>query len=735
MFRRLLPAFVGLVIVLLLTMLRIGDPFPVQVAREIGFDFYQRLHPRPAADLPVRVIDIDEASLAQLGQWPWPRDRLATIADRLGELGAAAVAFDMLFPEPDRMSPQRLAAELPGVDATTLPDYDAIFAAALSRTPSILGFSRTPDGRPLAGAAKGGFAVSGPDPTASIPYLTGVAAPLPALREAAPGLAALSLNTELSTSAVRRLPMLWTNGSTLFPTLSLESLRIAFGLSGVVVFGDTADEGYVEGLRVGELTIPTTSSGDLWLYYSRPDPTLSISAKDLLGPQYRSLRDRIAGQIVLIGTSASGLLDLHTTTLGDNVPGVTIHAQAIEQMLSGTYLTRPDWVQGLEWVEFLLLGLLLVLVVLMLGPIAGLAAGFAALVASVGLSWWLFIGQGIMLDPSFPLIGLTLTYLGLVFLRFLTTDVQKKQIRRAFGYYVAPSLLAAIEKNGDRLKLGGEVRPVTVMFSDMRGFTSLSEKLEPQQILGILNTLFGALGAEIVGKYGTIDKFIGDAIMAFWNAPVDVEGHEERALEAALGMRLRLAELNARDAFGLKAAGVAIDRLGIGIGLSTGDALVGNMGLETRFDYSALGDTVNVASRVEGTCKEVGYDIVVADPLRRAAPAFALLEAGAVALKGKADRVPIHILVGDKAMAETGTFRLLRQSHGEALSALRDGRDARGAIAECTALGLKLEPGLKGFYEHLVARAADLRATQLEPSQEKLQTFPVREREHRHSAE
>lgn len=712
MLRRLLPAFVGLVIVVLLTTLRVGDPFPVQVAREIGFDFFQRLHPRPDPDLPVRVVDIDEASLRELGQWPWPRDRLATIADRLGELGAAAVGFDILFPEPDRMSPQRLAALLPGVDAAALPDHDATFATALGRTPSILGFSRTPDAPPLAGAAKGGFAISGPDPTASIPYLTGVAAPLPTLREAAPGLAALSLNTELSTSAVRRLPMVWTNGSTLFPTLSLEALRIAFGLSGVVVFGDTAEEGYVEAVRVGDITIPTTSTGDLWLYYSRPDPTLSVSAKNLLGPQYRSLRDRLEGHIVLIGTSASGLLDLHNTTLGDNVPGVTIHAQAIEQILSGAFLTRPDWVQGLEWFEFLVLGALLVLVVLALGPVAGLAAGFASLVASVGLSWWLFVDQGIMLDPSFPLIGLTLTYLGLVFLRFLTTDVQKKQIRRAFGYYVAPSLLAEIEKNGDRLKLGGEMRQVTVMFSDMRGFTSLSEMLAPKQILAILNTLFGALGAEIVGKYGTIDKFIGDAIMAFWNAPVDVPGHEERALEAALGMRRRLAELNDRDAFGLRAAGAPVDRLGIGIGLSTGEALVGNMGLDTRFDYSALGDTVNVASRVEGCCKEVGYDIVIADPLRRAAPDFAMLEAGAVALKGKAGRVPIHILVGDKAMAETGTFRLLRASHAEALAALRDGRDARGAIAECMALARQIEPGLKGFYDHLPARAADLQSVQ-----------------------
>jgi len=712
MLRRLLPVLAGLVVVVLLTLLRIADPFPVQALREIAFDFYQRLHPRPQAEFPVRVIDIDEAALAQFGQWPWPRDRLATLTDRLTELGAPAVGFDVLFPEIDRMSPSRIAAGLPGVDAATLPDYDAIFAASLARAPSILGFSRTPGGKPLAGGPKGGFAISGPDPSERIPFLTGVAAPIPELRDAAPGLAALSLNAELSAGAVRRLPMVWTNGSALFPTLSVEALRIAMGISTVVVFGDTAAEGYVDSLRLGDFTVPLTSEGDLWLYYSRPDPALMVSAADLLGPNYQQLADRIAGNIVLIGTSASGLLDLHNTTLGDNVAGVTIHAQAIEQILSGTYLSRPDWVAGLEIVGFLLLGALLVVVVLLLGPVAGLAAGALSLVAAIGFSWWMFVSSGIMLDPGFPLIGLTLLYLALVFFRFLTTERAKKQIRRAFGFYVAPSLLSEIEKNGDRLKLGGEVRRITVLFSDMRGFTSLSERLEPRRILTILNTLFGALGHEIIGRMGTIDKFIGDAIMAFWNAPVDVPDHERKALRAALGMRQTLAELNRNDAFHLKADKAAIQELGIGIGISTGEALVGNMGLETRFDYSALGDTVNVASRVESACKEVGYDILVADPVRVIASDFAFLEAGALALKGKAERVAIYLLVGDAALAKSGAFSLLKATHAEALEALRNGRDTRGAIAECLALSAKLEPGLRKFYELLPGRSMDFVSTE-----------------------
>ncbi|MDC9822326.1 adenylate/guanylate cyclase domain-containing protein [Devosia sp. ZB163] len=715
MLRRLVPILAGLVVVLLLTLFRIADPFPIQVMREIAFDFYQRLAPRPQAEFPVRVVDIDEASLAEIGQWPWPRDRLATLTDRLTELGAAAIGFDILFPEADRMSPSRIAATIPGVDATTLPDNDQIFAASLSRSPSILGFSRTPGGRPLTGGPRGGFAISGPDPTDGLPFLSGTAPPIPVLRDAAPGLAALSLNSELSATAVRRLPMLWTNGNAIFPTLSVEALRVAMGIGAVVVLGDTAATGYVEGLRIGDFNVPLTSEGDLWLYYSRPNDDLTISASDLLRPGYKRLGDRIAGNIVLVGTSASGLLDLHNTVLGDNVPGVTIHAQAIEQIIAGTYLSRPDWVGGLEIVGFLALGTLLVLIVLTLGPIAGLVAGGLCVGGAVAFSWWMFRTQGTMLDPSYPIVGLTLLYLALVFFRFLTTERAKRQIRRAFGYYVAPSLLAQIEKSNEKLKLGGDVRRITVLFSDMRGFTSLSERLEPRRILTILNTLFGALGHEIVGRMGTIDKFIGDAIMAFWNAPVDVPDHERKALRAALGMREKLAQLNATDAFHLRADRAPVEALGIGIGISTGEALVGNMGLETRFDYSALGDTVNVAARVESACKEVGYDILVSDAVRLVASDFALLEAGALALKGKAERVKIHLLVGDSELAKSGAFSLLRTTHNEVLEALRTGNDVRGGLAECLALSARVEPGLVKFYETLPSRRADFEATDTLP--------------------
>jgi adenylate cyclase len=707
--RRLLPGLFGILIVLGLAMLRVADPYPVAALREIAFDLYQRIQPREIpADAPVRVIDVDEASLQSIGQWPWPRDKLALLVDRLAEMGASAIVFDMLFPEPDRMSPARLAADLPGVDAATLPDYDALFAVSLARAPTILGFSRIPDGRPMRLLPKAAFAVSGADPTPVLPFLTAAAVPLTQLADASPGLGAVSLNTELSASAVRRLPLTWSNGTNFYPTLAIEALRVAQGATNIVLLGETSGGGdFVEGVRVGQFSVPTTSNGDLWLYYHRPDPALSIPAKDLLGFGYQRNAPKIAGHIVLIGTSASGLLDLHTTTLGSNVPGVSIHAQAIDQIISGKFLTRADWVEGAEIAGFAALGIFTVLVTLSLGPIAGLVAGAAVMAGSVWFSWHMFSTQGVMVDPSFPLIGIALIYAAMVFFQFSITDADKRQIRRAFGYYVAPSLLAEIERNGDRLKLGGELRPLTVMFTDVRGFTPLSEKLEPQRLLAMLNTLFGAMGARIVEQLGTIDKFIGDSIMAFWNAPVDVADHARKACIAALGMRATLRELNAKNAFGLKGSEAGIDELFVGVGIATGEALVGNMGLETRFDYSAVGDTVNIASRVEGACKEIGYDVVVVNATRDAVADFAFLEAGSLALKGKSHREPIHLLVGDAAVAQDGGFKLLRMTHAEALKALREGRDATGAIAECKVLCAKIEPGLRPFYDRLAARRAD----------------------------
>lgn len=686
--QRLSALLFGAIVVAVLILLRAGDPYAVRVARETTFDVFQQIKPRSAPDdLPVRIIDIDEASLAAVGQWPWSRETMALIARRLTELGAAAIAFDVLFPEPDRLS-------------ASGADNDAGFARALAAGPNILVMSRAVLGGP-APAPKAGFAMTGADPLASLPMLDGVAAPLPILAAAAPGLGVASLDRE-GAGIARRLPLLWSNGTAPLPTLSVEALRVAQGASTLVVLGDTAGAGTVEGLRIGDFTVPTGPSGDMWLYYRELPASTYIPARELLGEGYADLAPSLAGHIVLVGASAAGLLDIRASALGEAVPGVSIHLQALEQMLSGTFLQRADWVGGLELLVIAVTGLAVVVALILMGPMVGLI--FSALLAAVVVagSWFAFARLGVLLDPSFALFAALVSYAAMAFFRYAVTDADKRRIRRAFAHYIEPSLLTQLEADGNLLKLGGDVREMTVMFSDVRNFTALSERTEPADLVGILNRLFAALGAAIVAHLGTIDKFMGDAVMAFWNAPVTVPGHARKACEAALDMRKALRQLNA--------AQPGAEAISIGIGISTGPALVGNMGFEARFDYSCIGDTVNVASRIEGACKVVCYDILVTAETREAAPELAFLDAGSTVLKGISEPEPIYLLVGPESLAQSPEFNALEKTHAALLAQWARGDFSVDEIAGCRALAVAIDPRLGDFYDACRARLGDFRS-------------------------
>lgn len=695
MWKRRLSAIVfGVVLVALLTLLRASDPYPLRVARETVFDFFQQLRPRQAPNLPIRILDIDEASLDAIGQWPWSRHIMAQIAGRLTELGAAAVAFDVLFPEPDRLSPSAIIAG--GVD------YDAEFAAALAAGPTILPISENPGSRKMPERTKAGFAISGSDPLANLPRLEGAAMPLPELGAAAHGLGIASLDKQ-GAGVARRLPLLWSNGSVPFPAFSVEALRIAMGVSTIVILGDAVDAGTVEGLRIGDLIVPTGPSGDLWLYYRHLDPSVYVPAQAVLADDYANLSPQIAGNIVLVGASASGLLDVRASPLGETVPGVSIHLQALEQMLTGNFLSRADWVGGLEIVIFAVSGLAITLVIVLNGPMIGLL--FSTMIAALAAagSWFAFIQYGLLLDPSFALLGALMVYALMAFFQFAVTDADKRRIRNAFAHYVAPSLLTQIENNAERLRLGGEVRELTVMFSDVRNYAAIGEQLAPTELVRLLNQLFEALGAAILTHLGTIDKFMGDAVMAFWNAPLDVERHALRACLASLDMRDALRDLNAGGNTGAQP-------ISIGIGIASGPALVGNMGLEARFDYSCVGDTVNVASRVEEACKSVCYDILITAGTRAAAPELAALEGGNIVLKGMSHRQPIFLLIGPQQMAARPEFLALKERHAQLLNDLRTGRDAATALRACRDASACLDPRLGDFYDAIPSRRDDFRA-------------------------
>jgi adenylate cyclase len=679
----------GLAVIAGLTLLRAADPYALSVARETTFDTFQQWRPREApADLPIRIIDINEASLAELGQWPWPRSAMATLAARLTEMGAAAIAFDLLFSEPDRLSPARTAGQ--GAD------FDMDFAAALAAGPTVLSLAQS--GRAVGPdlVAKSGLAMTGSDPLAMLPELGGAAQPLPILADAAPGLGVASLDRD-GAGVARRLPLLWRNGESVLPTLSAEALRVALGVSTLVVIGDSAGAGTVEQLRIGDFAVPTGPSGDMWLYYRPLPPDIYVPARDLLADDYAGLAPLVTGHIVLIGASASGLLDIRASALGVAVPGVSIHAQALEQMLTGTFLQRADWVGGLEMAIFVLAGLLIVLAVIFTGPVVGLVVSVVIGGMLLAVSWWAFSVPRLLIDPSFALLGALLLYAAMAFFRFAVTDADRRRIRRAFAHYVEPSLLTRIEADGRLLRLGGDVRDLTVMFSDVRNFSALAERTGPRDLLAILNRLFAALGEAIVGQQGTIDKFMGDAVMAFWNAPVDVDRHAERACRAALAMREALERLNlAGDA-----------PIAIGIGIASGPALVGNMGFERRFDYSCIGDTVNVASRIEGMCRAVGHDILVTAQTAAAVPDLALLPAGSVELKGMSEREPIYILVGDETVARSPMFAVLSETHQRFLADLAAGADHALSLDACRRAALDVDSRLGTFYGASVERTDD----------------------------
>lgn len=688
--RRLSALLFGAAVVVGLVLLRAADPYAVRVARETTFDTFQQIRPRPApADLPVRIVDIDEASLAAIGQWPWSRLDMARIASRLAELGAAAVVFDILFSEPDRLSPANIVG--------SGDDYDALFAQALAGGPNVLVMSRVGTGTAAPGP-KAGFAMTGTDPLASLPRLDGVAAPLPMLAAAATGLGVASLDRE-GAGVARRLPLLWSNGTAPIPTLAVEALRVAQGVSTLVVLGDASGAPTVAGLRIGQLEVPTGPSGDIWLYYRELPASTYVPAAQLLGDDYAKLAPLLNGHIVLVGASATGLLDIRASALGEAVPGVSIHLQAIEQMLTGTFLQRADWVGGIELLVIAASGFAVVLVLLLTGPLVGLL--FSIMIAAVATagSWLAFSQFGVLLDPSFALFTALVVYAAMAFFRFAVTDADKRRIRRAFAHYVEPSLLTQIEADAGLLKLGGDVREMTVMFSDVRNFTALSERTSPAELVGMLNRLFAGLGAAIIGHLGTIDKFMGDAIMAFWNAPVDVPRHARHACEAALDMRKALRDLNAAQG--------SVEPIAIGIGISTGPALVGNMGFEARFDYSCIGDTVNVASRIEGACKTVCYDILVTAETRAAAPELAFLTAGSVVLKGISQPEPIHLLVGDATLAQSEAFMALAAAHEALLAGWASAVDAGAALDRCRELAMAIDLRLIDFYDASLTRPGD----------------------------
>ena len=665
--------------------LRVVDLRLVEELRVRIFDYYQFFEPRVKTARPVTIVDIDENSLSKLGQWPWPRTRMADLVANLTKLGAIVIAFDVIFSESDRLNPDVAAETFRNLDEDAraklraLPSNDQLFADAMRRSRIVLGESGLPE--PVAELDKTipvtGMAMLGGDPQKFMFDFPGLLRNTHVLESAAGGHGLLTIKSERD-GIIRRVPMIMLAQGQTMPSLSFEMLRLASGTDTILVKSDPIG---ITSVAVKGLEVPTDRNGQLWVYFAAHDPSLYVSAIDVL--EGRVPPEKIARHLVLVGTSAVGLNDIKTTPVSPAMPGVEIHAQVLEAALTKSLLAQPPYAAFIEFAAAFILGILVIAFAPQFGPVTLVVVGAMFASVLIGTSWYFYTQHRLLIDFTYPLMSTTAIYLTLIFASFVREQAQRKQIRGQFAQYMSPVLVEQLAQSPERLKLGGEERELTIMFSDVRGFTTISEsyKSDPQGLTALMNRFLTPLTNAILARKGYIDKYMGDAIMAFWNAPLDDREHEVNACEAALDMLEKIDELNTVREREAREGGHPYIPINVGVGLNTGIGVVGNMGSELKFNYSVLGDSVNLASRLEGQSKEYGFPIIAGSKTALAAKdRFAILELDFVMVKGKKEPEVIYAIAGRQDVAHSAHFQRLRNLTIEMLACYRS-RDWDGALA------------------------------------------------------
>ena len=666
----LLPA--ALLVVLLFG--KLVDPPPLRLLQLAVFDGLQRLGPRAPSALPLRVVDIDDASVARVGQWPWPRDVLARLIDALHDGGASAVVLDTLFAEPDRTSPARVfeALHVPGLPAD-LPDHDRMLAAALERIPTIGGFAFAESAAATPPRLFAGFGVSGPDPKPYLPTFATAVTDLPEIEAALRGYGAFNALPDID-GVTRRVPMLFAGFDHVYPSLVAESLRVLVGDSSykLKTVGGSGEAGFgahlgLVGIRLGTgdgaITIPTDANGAVAIHFGWPRPERTVSAWRLIETPSSVA---VADQVVFVGSSATGLGDIRLTPLG-YMPGVEVQAQALEQVLTGDYLVRPDWAEGLELTVIAVAGILMLWVWPRVRPVTGAALGGVLIALFGGAAWIAFARWHFEFDPVYPAVCMTALYGATTLLTFMRAESDRAFVRNALSRYTSPKLVAQLTP--ESLKLGGARREMSFIFTDIAGFTTLSEQLGPARVAQLLNPYFDELCNIIIAQDGTVNEFIGDAVLAFFGAPVEQADHAARAVRAARA--LDQAAERFRKAQNAAGIGFGITRIGV----HTGSALVGNFGAFQRMKYAALGDVVNTASRIEGLNKHFATRVCASRALFDLAGDVGFRPLGRVVVKGRHEELEIVELLDDARAASSQVAR-----YREAYAALEQG-DAEAAKA------------------------------------------------------
>jgi adenylate cyclase len=651
---------------LLLGVLHVFGLFPLgglQRLDDLLYDARLRWTMPATLDDRVVIVDIDEKSLSELGRWPWSRDRVADLVDTLFERhGVALLGFDTVFAEPDDSSGLRQLERLAQEElkdqaafaerlASLRPqlDHDARLANALRGRPVVLGFYFSNESGTRTGALPAPVLAPADLPDKPLPAMgwTGYGANLPALAAAAP-LAGFFNAVPGADGMVRSLPLLAEHDGAYYESLALALFRARTGLPAVQP-------------RIPARSVPGAEYGIPQSITLRKDgATLDIPVDDRLavlvpfrgpgGPQGGSFRyvsasdvlahrvapEALRGRIVLLGTTAPGLLDLRATPVGEAYPGVETHANLLTALMDGRWISRPDYAAGYELVVLLVSGLVLAIGLPLLNAARAVALSLAVVAALVGLNTWLYLAHGLALPLASALVIAGLTFALNMSYGYLVESRAKRELAQLFGTYVPPELVDEMVKDPDSYSMDASTRELTVMFCDMRGFTAMAEHMTPTGLQALLNTVFSRLTRVIREHRGTIDKYMGDCVMAFWGAPVETPDHAVLAVQTALKMAAEIEAINRERAAAQQPP------IGVGIGLNTGEMCVGDMGSDVRRSYTVVGDAVNLGSRLEGLARLYGVDVVVSESTRRLAPGFVWQTLDLVRVKGKAQAVAIH---------------------------------------------------------------------------------------------
>lgn len=649
----------------------------VETLENLSYDFRLQLSLPSQVDKKVVIIDIDEKSLAQIGQWPWERNILAEMVDKLFDhYNISVLGFDILFAEKDEDPVDKILSQLANSSVSSNRDFKRIInenanlmhrderlAKSLTKRNTVLGVIFNPQEQNL---SKGKLPPSIPKFTPEIisnfAFLTasGYTANIEPLQQQA--MAGGFFDNPLidEDGVFRRVPLLQVYNNKLYPSLALEITRASLQKNAITLGYGSSDEfeenKSLEWVYVGEIAVPVDEYSAVMVPYIGPQKSFEyISASDILNKS--AARNLLKGKIAIFGTSAAGLKDLRTTPLESAYPGVEVHANIIQGILDQSIKHKPEYMIGVEILLLFLLGLVLTLTLPLLSPSWSTITTLLSISIVLLLDNYTWNQLMVIMPVASPLILIVLLYIMNMSYGFFVESRGKRHLTHLFGQYVPPDLVDEMSRNLKKINLDGEIRNMTVLFTDVRGFTSISENMQPKELTTYINAFLTPLTEVIHNNRGTIDKYMGDAIMAFWGAPLKDPQHGKNALLAGLEMLKAIKKLN--QEFASKGQ----PEIKIGIGINTGEMNVGNKGSEFRVDYTVLGDAVNLGSRLEGLTKNYGVDFIVNESTRHEVPEFEYRMLDTVKVKGKNKPVTIFEPIDFVENVDKNTRKQIKEFH------------------------------------------------------------------------